>query len=143
MADQFGKTMAWQGAAAHDRNLQEMPALLEVLGYVQIASPIATLLVFLGAFVASSVMAAKQLTPTNRKAVGPGGRPLPKRSRSAMSVLRERERQEMSRTSRLVFRWLALGVAITFVANAAVIMAQTVIYRSEHWWRGKAAVVCS
>jgi hypothetical protein len=59
----------------------------ELLAYLRTASPIILLLVFVVAFVTNSIRTARTVTQ-NRNAVctGPGGRPLPKRSRSTMVV---------------------------------------------------------
>lgn len=110
-----------------------------VLQYTQTAAPIVLLLVFIGAFIASSIISAKRLTPNGTAAYGPGGRPLPKRTRSTMTVLRDR--QEISPRYRLLFQWLAVAVLLSYVVDAAINICHAVIYRSEHWWRGQATVV--
>lgn len=115
--------------------------LHEVLSYVRIASPIGLLIAFVISFVVNSVISAKQLTPhRNNVTSGPGGRPLPKRTRSAMQVV-ARERPDVSPRFKLVFKWLSVGVLLTFIADAALNMAHAIIARSEHWWRGQAVVV--
>lgn len=111
-----------------------------LLFWFQIISPIALLLAFVAAFIVCSIASARQLTPTRNEATsGPGGRPLPKRSRSTMAILKDR--QNFSPRFRLVFQWLSLGVIVTFLLDAAINVSHAIICRSEHWWRGQATVI--
>ncbi|KAL1963689.1 hypothetical protein VTN77DRAFT_7893 [Rasamsonia byssochlamydoides] len=113
----------------------------DVLGYVHVASPIGLILVFIVSFVVNSIISAKQLTPKRNSVVsGPGGRPLPKRTRSTMAVV-ARERPDVSPNLKLVFKWLSVGVLLTYIADAAVNTAHVIVARSEHWWRGQAVVI--
>lgn len=112
-----------------------------LLHYLRIFSPIVLLLAFVIAFIVSSIVSARQLTPTGTTACGPGGRPLPKRTRSTMEILKDR--QKISPRFRLVFQWLAVVVLLTYVVDAAVIVTHAILYRSQHWWRGQATVVSS
>ncbi|OKL56550.1 hypothetical protein UA08_08347 [Talaromyces atroroseus] len=106
---------------------------------LQIASPIALLLAFVTAFIVCSILSARQLTPAVNTACGPGGRPLPKRTRSTMAVLKDR--QNVSPRFRLVFQWLSLAVLLTFLVDAAINVSHAILYRSQHWWRGQATVI--
>ncbi|KAK9652975.1 ATP-binding cassette-type vacuolar membrane transporter Hmt1 [Aspergillus fumigatus] len=112
----------------------------ELLAYLRIAAPIALLLVFVVAFVANSIRTARTVNQ-NRNAVctGPGGRPLPKRSRSTMVVVKET--QKFSQSAKLLFKWLSAGVLVTLVADAAINVAHVMVARSEHWWCGQAVVI--
>lgn len=112
----------------------------ELLAYLRTASPIVLLVVFVVAFVTNSIRTARTVTP-NGSAVctGPGGRPLPKRSRSTMAVVKETQR--FSQNAKLLFKWLSAGVLVTLVADAAINMAHVIVARSEHWWCGQAVVV--
>lgn len=112
----------------------------ELLAYLRTAAPIALLLVFVVAFVTNSIRTARTVNQ-NRNAVctGPGGRPLPKRSRSTMVVVKET--QKFSQSAKLLFKWLSAGVLVTLVADAAINVAHVMVARSEHWWCGQAVVV--
>jgi hypothetical protein len=116
-----------------------MPAARDALRWARIGSPIALLTVFLIAFIVSSIISARRLTPNGKPASGPGGRPLPKRTRSAMVVARDR--QEISPTFRSVFKWLSVGVLVTLVVDAVANITQALLFRSVHWWRGQPVVV--
>lgn len=110
-----------------------------VLQYLRIISPIALLLAFVIAFIVSSISSARQLTPATTPACGPGGRPLPKRTRSTMAIMKDK--QNVSPRFRVVFQWLSLAVLLTFLVDAVVNVSHAIIDRSEHWWRGQATVV--
>jgi hypothetical protein len=115
-------------------------AARDVLRYMRIASPIVLLVVFTISFIVSSIISARRLTP-NRNVIssGPGGRPLPKRTRSTMTVARDRP--DVSPNFKLLFKWLSVGVLLTFIADAAINMGHVLYSRSEHWWNGQAVVV--
>ncbi|GIJ99250.1 hypothetical protein Aspvir_001380 [Aspergillus viridinutans] len=112
----------------------------ELLAYLRTASPIVLLLVFVVTFVTNSIRTARTVTQ-NRNAVctGPGGRPLPKRSRSTMVVVKET--QKFSQSAKLLFKWLSAAVLVTLVADAAINVAHVMVARSEHWWCGQAVVI--
>lgn len=111
----------------------------DALRLARVVSPIALIIVFLIAFIVSSIISARRLTPNGKAASGPGGRPLPKRTRSTMVVARDR--QDISPTFRLVFKWLSVAVLVTLVVDAVVNITQALLFRSVHWWRGQAVVV--
>ncbi|KAL4921060.1 hypothetical protein BDW62DRAFT_154815 [Aspergillus aurantiobrunneus] len=107
---------------------------------LRIGYPILLLLVFASAFVASSVVTAKT---ANRNPcapqTGPGGRPLPKRSRSTVAVVKAPQR--FSRNAKLCFRLLSAAILVTLVVEAAVNVAHVMVARSERWWCGQAVVI--
>lgn len=111
----------------------------ELLAYLRTASPIVLLVVFVVAFVTNSIRTTRTVTPNGSAVTGPGGRPLPKRSRSTMAVVKET--QGFSQNAKLLFKWLSAGVLVTLVADAAINMAHVIVARSEHWWGGQAVVV--
>ncbi|KAJ5232224.1 ABC transporter integral membrane type 1 [Penicillium chermesinum] len=69
---------------------------------------------------------------------GPGGRPLPKRSRSSGP---RKPRKEFSKNVKQVFNWLSVGVLVTFLADSVIYIVHVMVARSENWWRGQSAVV--
>ncbi|KAL4873291.1 hypothetical protein BDV12DRAFT_160769 [Aspergillus spectabilis] len=114
-----------------------MQGFLESL---RITYPIILLLLFASAFVASSILTARN---ANRNTIashtGPGGRPLPKRSRSTVAVVKTP--QKFSRNAKLCFRLLSSAILVTLVAEAAVNVAHVMLARSEKWWCGQAVVI--
>ncbi|KAL2868018.1 putative vacuolar ABC heavy metal transporter (Hmt1) [Aspergillus lucknowensis] len=110
------------------------------LEYLQTAYPILLLLVFASAFVANSILTARTASQNPRASqTGPGGRPLPKRSRSTVAVVKAP--QKFSRNAVLCFKWVSLCVLVTLVAEAAVNVAHVMIARSKQWWCGQAVVI--
>jgi ATP-binding cassette, subfamily B, vacuolar membrane transporter HMT1/ACLQ len=129
-------TVGMSDAALSSDALETARSLLFAL---QIASPIALLLAFVTAFIVCSILSARQLAPAKNTACGPGGRPLPTRTRSTMAILKDR--QNVSPRFRLVFQGLSLAVLVTFLVDAAINVSHAILYRSQHWWRGQATVV--
>lgn len=111
-----------------------------LLEYLRIGYPIFLLAVFISAFIASSFVTAKNIGKNGSQVtIGPGGRPLPKRSRSTVSVIKPVH--GFSENTKSVFKWLTVAVLVTFIVDASVNIAHTIIARSEHWWCGQSVVV--
>ncbi|KAL4937143.1 hypothetical protein BDV06DRAFT_79659 [Aspergillus oleicola] len=107
---------------------------------LQIGYPILILLVFASSFVANSVITARTANRNVSAAqTGPGGRPLPKRSRSTVAVVKAP--QKFSRSAKLCFKLLSVAVLVTLVAEAALNVAHVMLARSEQWWCGQAVVI--
>jgi hypothetical protein len=114
--------------------------MLGSLEYLRTGYPILLLVAFASAFVANSIVTAKTASRnTKASQTGPGGRPLPKRSRSTVAVVKAP--QKFSRNAKLCFKWLSFLVLVTLVAEAAVNVTHVMIARSEQWWCGQAVVV--
>ncbi|KAM5432717.1 ATP-binding cassette-type vacuolar membrane transporter Hmt1 [Microsporum ferrugineum] len=100
--------------------------------------------VFAVSFVVNTVIANRKIEPSvqHQKGArtGPGGRPLPTRMRST-AVLIARKTPDFSPTTKLVFKWLAVGVLFSFIAEAAIDVAHIILHRKEHWWCGQSVVV--
>ncbi|RAL07520.1 putative vacuolar ABC heavy metal transporter (Hmt1) [Aspergillus homomorphus CBS 101889] len=115
-------------------------ATRKLLGYLRTGSPILLLLVFIASFVANSILAAKNVNCNSKNAqTGPGGRPLPKRSRSTMAVLKSPQR--FSQNAKSLFKWFSVGILLTIVAEGALNVSHVIIARSEHWWCGQSVVI--
>lgn len=114
-------------------------ATQDVLVYLRTSYPIILLITFVVAFITDSVLAAKKASQNGRNETGPGGRPLPKRARSTMAVVKQA--QQFSHGAKLVFRWLSVGILATLVADAAINMTHVMLARSQHWWCGQSVVV--
>lgn len=113
-------------------------AALELLEYLRTCYPIFLLLLFVVAFVANTMAAASKANKDASQRMGPGGRPLPKRSRSSGPF---RKTQGFSKNVKLLFNWLSGAVLVTYLADAAIYVAHVMVARSEHWWRGQSVVV--
>ncbi|KAF3484100.1 vacuolar ABC heavy metal transporter [Arthroderma uncinatum] len=127
------------GLAAH-----EMQPIRLALENLHSFSPVFLFVVFVVSFVTNSVIANRRIDPSaagqKGARTGPGGRPLPTRMRSA-AVLIARKTPDFSPATKLAFKWLAVGVMFSFVADAAIHVMHVVLRRSEHWWCGQAVVV--
>lgn len=111
-----------------------------ILKYTRAISPIALLVVFLVTFVTQSVISAKGTTNVqNGVRTGPGGRPLPRRTRSTAFV--NQEPVDFSGNVKSGFKWLSVAVLITFVVDAASNIVHVLFNRREGWWCGQSVVV--
>ncbi|KAL4890792.1 hypothetical protein BDV59DRAFT_194735 [Aspergillus ambiguus] len=115
-------------------------ATRELLEYLRTGYPILLFLVFLSSFVANSVITAKNVNRNpSAMGTGPGGRPLPKRSRSTVAVMKAP--RKFSRNTELAFKWLLVGIMVTFFSEAALNIAHVMISRDEQWWCGQSVVI--
>ena len=115
----------------------------EILGITKTAYPAIIFLVFLIGFIAYGVVNAPddsdkvKVHPT----LGPGGRPLPQRRKSANQVKDAVKVKDLSKNAKLVFRMISSGLLLTWAINSAQLILQVIIYRKDQWWPGQAAVV--
>lgn len=116
-------------------------AAKNALRILQYGYPIFLLFFFIFAFAARSILTA---SPSNdnddqppRVQYGPGGKPLPIRANSYKKVVP----RELSRPRKLVFEWLSVGVCLTYIANAAVVIFHALYDREQQWWCGQAPTV--
>lgn len=119
-----------------------------LLLYLHYASPIVLLLFFLTAFTIRSVAASSSpnrnsndLDTTDHAPTGPGGKPLPKRTPPRTPPKKDPQADDLPRARKLLFEWLSVLVALTFVANAINIIVHALYGRSEQWWCGQSVVV--
>lgn len=56
-------------------------------------------------------------------------------------MLIARKTPDFSPATKLAFKWLAVGVLFSFIAEAAIHVAHIVLHRKDHWWCGQAVVV--
>lgn len=122
--------------------------LLLVLHY---ASPIALLLFFLAAFTFRTIAASESFNTNANHAgdadsnapTGPGGKPLPKRTPPRSPPKKDPHDADLPRARKLIFEWLSVLAALTFVANAINIIVHALYSRGEQWWCGQSVVVRS
>ncbi|KAG0153661.1 hypothetical protein PDIDSM_719402 [Penicillium digitatum] len=73
---------------------------------------------------------------------GPGGKPLPRRTRIFMAGARDLPTELARNRSKGWFGWLSLVVLATYIAEAAIHMTHAMISNAEQWWCGQAVVFC-
>lgn len=113
-------------------------AARELLDYLRTWYPVLLLVVFVVAFITNTVVIARKANRSDAQNVGPGGRPLPRRSRSSSAL---KKTQGFSHTVKQCFNWLSVGILLTFLADATIYIAHVAIARSEQWWRGQSVVI--
>lgn len=113
-------------------------AALELLEYLHTGYPIFLLILFAIAFVANTILTARKHRQNDAQEFGPGGRLLPQRSRGVPY-----KPQEFSRNVKRLFTALSVAIPLTFIADATIYILHVMTARSENWWRGQSAVVCS
>jgi len=96
--------------------------------------------VFLGVYVATSILSAEP-SPESKEPVltGPGGKPLP---RSARKTREERERKKLKDFSpgrKQFFFYLSIALLGTFIANGTTIVLHALT--EEGWWCGQSLAV--
>lgn len=113
-----------------------------LLTTIQFAYPVILLFFFIAIFTLRSIVTSrsdKSEEQTSEDQLGPGGKPLPKKKAPAASS--KQNALDFSRPRKLLFEWISLGVALTFVGNAITIIVHALYARSEEWWCGQAPVV--
>ncbi|KAL1652004.1 ATP-binding cassette-type vacuolar membrane transporter Hmt1 [Diplodia intermedia] len=120
----------------------------QLLLYLHYASPIVLLFFFLTTFTIRSVAASSSsnsnsndLDQTYHAPTGPGGKPLPKRTPTRTPPKKDPQAHDLPRARKLLFEWLSVLVALTFVANAINIIVHALYSRSEQWWCGQSVVI--
>ena len=112
-------------------------AALKLLDYLRTCYPCLLFVLFIVAFIASTVSTARKFKQSESPRMGPGGRQLPQRSRSSGID----KTQGFSKSTKQVFNWLSAAVLLTFLADATIYIVHVMVARSEHWWRGQSVVV--
>lgn len=111
----------------------------DILVYTHFSSPIILLALFLIAFTAHSIITSEDVAvvePSTSR-TGPGGKPLPPNTKGK----RRKNALDFSHARKLLFIWLSVGVSVTFVANAGVVILHAVLKREENWWCGESVAV--
>ena len=117
---------------------------LRVLNVAKTAYPAIVLVVFFFAFIFHGIKTAPddgdkvKIHPMR----GPGGRPLPLRRKSANQVKEAAAVKDLPPASKTFFKVVQVGVILTFLINAGVLLLETLLNRADEWWPGKNAVVC-
>lgn len=114
----------------------------DAIAVLQYAYPILMLVFFLAAFTIRSIAASKTNSNIAKPTTtGPGGKPLPATDPTRNFVKRTAH-DDVTQTQKRLFEWVSLATAFTFVGNSVVVVAHALVEKQEHWWAGKAVVVC-
>ncbi|KAL1304064.1 hypothetical protein AAFC00_000499 [Neodothiora populina] len=121
---------------------------LRILKYLHFAYPLILLAFFITTFTAHSIISANRAhkksvqdqNQTTDEHTGPGGKALPKKT-GANAANDKKKVLDFSRPRKLLFEWLALGAALTFVGNAITVVTHALFSREEQWWCGQAVVI--
>lgn len=127
-------------------HLQSTTLSREILNITRTAYPGIVLLVFLVGFTTYGIVtSASDGTDTVQVGtmLGPGGRPLPQRRKSANQLKEAAAVNDFSPNTKLVFKLISAGVILTFVVLGVSVILQTILYRQSRWWPGQGAVVGS
>ena len=110
-----------------------------ILIYLHYASPICLLVLFLTALAGYSIVTApkREPSPETPDLTGPGGKPLPKKTKSS----KHNARLDFSPARKRLFIGLSVGAVLTYVADAAGIIVHALWDRRDNWWCGEARAV--
>lgn len=113
------------------------------LSFTHYAYPVILLFFFLAVFTYHSVKTAEDPngSPDAEQLTGPGGKPLPKSA--GVRRRRNKAKEDIPRTQKLLFEWLSVLAALSFVGNAANVILHALVDRDEGYWCGQAYVVRS
>ncbi|MCJ1389023.1 hypothetical protein MMC18_001876 [Xylographa bjoerkii] len=110
----------------------------EILVFIHYASPITLLVSFLLVFTVNSIATAggnsTNVIPTEQ--TGPGGKPLPQSKSQRATAQRNIQVLDFSPRRKLLFDWISLGVILTFVVNAIIVISHALLDREHSWWCG-------
>ena len=93
-------------------------AARELLDYLRTWYPVLLLVVFVVTFITNTIVIARKANRSDAQNVGPGGRPLPRRSRSSSAL---EKTQGFSQTVKQCFNWLSVGILLTFLDRKSVV----------------------
>lgn len=115
-----------------------------ILHYAQYTYPLVLLIVFLATFFAHSIISSptNQSVSSRSNVTGPGGKPLPPRSRPPSSSPPKPTNEGFGKIRSLLFCWLSVGLILTFVGDIVNIVAHALTERKVGWWCGEAPAVC-
>ncbi|CAI7591405.1 unnamed protein product [Penicillium viridicatum] len=113
----------------------------ELLQYLRFGYPPILLIVIFVVFLVHSSQVARNASRNTGVQYGPGGKPLPSRTRMTIAVARDLRVDLARNRSKAWFVWLSIFVLATYIAEAGIYMAHAMISKSEQWWCGQAVVV--
>ncbi|GAM85402.1 hypothetical protein ANO11243_034090 [Dothideomycetidae sp. 11243] len=117
-----------------------------ILTYLHSAYPLILLAFFIAAFTVRSIATSRAESDADEEVpdpsqLGPGGKPLPRKSPARLRKESQQDVLDFSRPRKLLFQWLSLGAAMTLVGNAVTVVVHALYARDEDWWCGQAMVI--
>lgn len=106
---------------------------------VHVLYPILLLVIYLTTFTARSIYTAHNDSPSPPPAMGPLGKPLPKKHNSSEPLIPQE--LDFSKPRKLLFQWLSVGVLFSLLGNIVVVIVHALYARKEKWWCGQATTV--
>ncbi|KAF2494298.1 hypothetical protein BU16DRAFT_528418 [Lophium mytilinum] len=108
---------------------------------LQFAYPVILLFFFLLAFTIRSIRSASNATLNCEPVVsGPGGKPLPNTD-PTRNAPKGKVKDDVTRSQKLLFEWVSIGVALTFIGNFINVIVHAIYSREEEWWCGQSVVI--
>ncbi|KAJ9666321.1 ATP-binding cassette-type vacuolar membrane transporter Hmt1 [Coniosporium apollinis] len=128
----------------YDSGLAASTAPHRILRTLHYAYPIVLLLFFLCAFTLQSIRASSKRNSNGNGApdqqLGPGGKPLPNLD-PTRNAPKKPKHDDISRPRKLVFEWMSVVLALTFIGNTINVIVHALYDREEQWWCGQAMVI--
>ncbi|KAK3215592.1 hypothetical protein GRF29_8g494511 [Pseudopithomyces chartarum] len=116
-------------------------AIRSVLVILQYSYPVFLLVFFLVAFTARSIAASHSNSHVAKPTTtGPGGKPLPATD-PTRNFVKKTQHDDVTHSQKLLFTWLSVFAAASFVGNAAVSVTHAVVDHTDQWWAGNNVVV--
>jgi hypothetical protein len=126
-----------------DDEWDHAPAIRSVLVILQYSYPVFLLVFFLVAFTARSIAASHSNSHVAKPTTtGPGGKPLPATD-PTRNFVKKTQHDDVTHSQKLLFTWLSVFAAASFVGNAAVSVTHAVVDHTDQWWAGNNVVVCT
>ena len=116
----------------------------QILIYLHFTSPLFLLTLFLVAFTAYGIATASsnpEIQAGKAEHTSPRRDSLPRKTLPSTKRLRKEQAIDFSPTRKQLFAWLSVGIILTFLANATIVVLHAVIARKENWWCGESVVV--
>lgn len=110
---------------------------------IHILYPILLIVLYLTAFAVRSIATARS-DPDSQPVpqLGPLGKPLPAKNQYAGQKAPVIPQElDFSRSRKLLFEWLTVGVLFTLLGNIVVVIVHALYARKERWWCGQATTV--
>lgn len=113
-------------------------AIITLLHFI---SPIILLAIFLSTFVWHSIVNTATGSASKARALGPGGKPLPRGLSPAAKAKLAKMQVDFSPGQKHSFIWLSVLLILTFLGNGILVVLQAVLKRGENWWCGESTIV--
>lgn len=127
----------------HRPDFDAIQTSLRILNVAKSTYPAVTFILFVLTFIIYGIKTA----PDDGDKVqihamlGPGGRPLPTRRKSANQIKAAAAVKDFPPGTKTILRLFQAAVVLTFLVNAGIAIFQILLNRKDDWWPGQSAVV--